>query len=82
MGERPLRLELEELEEKILSPFAQLNSKTRGRPRPEKECDLRPPYQRDRDRIIHSKAFRRLKHKTQVFLSPSGDHYRTTSPIP
>ena len=77
MGERPLRLELEELEEKILSPFAQLNSKTRGRPRPEEECDLRPPYQRDRDRIIHSKAFRRLKHKTQVFLSPSGDHYRT-----
>jgi dGTPase len=51
--------------------------KTKGRVREEQECDLRPAFQRDRDRIIHSKSFRRLKHKTQVFLSPTGDHYRT-----
>jgi dGTPase len=54
-----------------------LSMKTKGRAREEQECDLRPPFQRDRDRIIHSKSFRRLKHKTQVFLSPTGDHYRT-----
>jgi dGTPase len=67
----------EELEKKILSPYAQLSMKTKGRARAEQECDLRPAFQRDRDRIIHSKSFRRLKHKTQVFLSPTGDHYRT-----
>jgi dGTPase len=72
-----IRESLEEIEKKILSPHAQLSSKTKGRVRQEQECDLRPPFQRDRDRIIHSKAFRRLKHKTQVFLSPAGDHYRT-----
>jgi dGTPase len=72
-----IRESLEEIEKKILSPHAQLSSKTKGRARQEQECDLRPPFQRDRDRIIHSKAFRRLKHKTQVFLSPAGDHYRT-----
>lgn len=65
------------IEKQILSPYAALSSETRGRDRPEKECDLRTPYQRDRDRILHCKSFRRLKHKTQVFLSPEGDHYRT-----
>jgi dGTPase len=72
-----IRESLEEIEKKILSPHARLSSKTKGRAREEQECDLRPAFQRDRDRIIHSKAFRRLKHKTQVFLSPTGDHYRT-----
>ncbi len=68
---------LEDVEREVLSPYAQLSSETKGRAREERGCDLRPPFQRDRDRIIHSKAFRRLKHKTQVFLSPTGDHYRT-----
>jgi len=72
-----LREELEELEKKNLSPYAQLSSQSRGRQTEEKECDLRTRFQRDRDRIIYSKAFRRLKHKTQVFISPEGDHYRT-----
>ena len=67
----------EELEKTILSPYAALSSRTRGRERPEKPCDYRTDYQRDRDRILHCKSFRRLKHKTQVFLSPEGDHYRT-----
>ncbi len=68
---------LEENESRILSPFAQLSSRTRGRERSEEPCPIRPVFQRDRDRILHSKAFRRLIHKTQVFLSPWGDHYRT-----
>ena len=72
-----IREMLEAREEQNLHPRAQLSAKTRGRLRPEKECELRTCYQRDRDRILHSKAFRRLKHKTQVFLSPTGDHYRT-----
>lgn len=72
-----IRQILEEKEKKILSPFAQLSSETRGRKDPEEECSIRPAFQHDRDRIIHSKSFRRLKHKTQVFLAPSGDHYRT-----
>jgi dGTPase len=72
-----IRESLEKVEQEVLSPHAQLSSRTQGRVRKERECDLRPPFQRDRDRIIHSKAFRRLKHKTQVFLSPTGDHYRT-----
>jgi len=72
-----LRQILEEKEKKILSPYATLSSKTKGRLFPEPECPLRLAFQRDRDRILHSKAFRRLKHKTQVFLSPTGDHYRT-----
>lgn len=67
----------EALEEKILSPFAQLSCHTRGRVRKEEPCPVRTEYQRDRDRIIHSKAFRRLKHKTQVFIAPEGDHFRT-----
>ncbi len=72
-----IRESLEELERVTLSPHAQLSSQSKGRLREEEECDLRPAFQRDRDRIIHSKSFRRLKHKTQVFLSPTGDHYRT-----
>lgn len=76
-GSVVLRRELEEREERFLSPRAQLSRKTRGRLKPETECPLRTAYQRDRDRIVHCKAFRRLKHKTQVFLSPTGDHYRT-----
>ena len=60
-----------------LSPYASLSSMTQGRDREEEPCDIRPAYQRDRDRILHSKSFRRLKHKTQVFLAPEGDHYRT-----
>ncbi len=76
-GQRTIREELEELERRILSPFATLSSTSRGRPSYEEECPLRPAFQHDRDRIIHSKSFRRLKHKTQVFLAPAGDHYRT-----
>jgi len=74
---KTIREELEEQEKLILSPFAALSSKTKGRQLPEEECSLRPAFQHDRDRIVHSKSFRRLKHKTQVFLSPAGDHYRT-----
>ncbi len=74
---KTLREELEEQEKKILSPFAALSSMTKGRQFTEEECSLRPAFQHDRDRIIHSKSFRRLKHKTQVFLAPTGDHYRT-----
>lgn len=72
-----LREETLSWEEKRLSEFAMLSKNSKGRKRPEEECSLRTCYQRDRDRIIHSKSFRRLKHKTQVFLSPEGDHYRT-----
>ena len=72
-----IREEMEKLEEKILSPYAQLSSKSRGRQLDEKKCDIRMEFQRDRDRVVYSKAFRRLKHKTQVFISPEGDHYRT-----
>jgi dGTPase len=60
-----------------LSPLAQRSSGSRGRERPEEPCRLRTPYQRDRDRIVHCKSFRRLKHKTQVFIAPEGDHLRT-----
>lgn len=72
-----IRQMLEEKEKRFLSPYAQLSSQTRGRRVPEEECTIRPAFQHDRDRIIHSKSFRRLKHKTQVFLVPGGDHYRT-----
>ena len=72
-----IREEREDFEEKTLSEYAALSKNSRGREREEEPCPIRPCYQRDRDRIIHSKAFRRLKHKTQVFLAPSGDHYRT-----
>jgi dGTPase len=66
-----------ELEEHALSPLAVRSYETRGRARPESECSVRTPFQRDRDRILHSKPFRRLKGKTQVFIDPAGDHYRT-----
>lgn len=74
-----IRKQLEEHEENTLSPYAALNKKSSGRRTPEEDDDgdIRMPFQRDRDRITHSKTFRRLKHKTQVFLSPTGDHYRT-----
>lgn len=72
-----IREKLEAREERILSKYAQHSSKSRGRKFLEEECNIRTSYQRDRDRIIHSKAFRRLKHKTQVFIAPEGDHYRT-----
>lgn len=72
-----LRRFQEELEEKILGEYAAKSSRTRGRERPEEKCDIRTDFQRDRDRIIHCKSFRRMKHKTQVFISPEGDHYRT-----
>ncbi len=72
-----IREELEELEKNTLSPFAQLSCKSKGRQIEEVECDLRTRFQRDKDRIVYSKSFRRLKHKTQVFISPEGDHYRT-----
>jgi dGTPase len=65
------------LEEDALSPLAVRSYETRGRLRPEPESDVRTPFQRDRDRIVHSKPFRRLKGKTQVFIDPAGDHYRT-----
>lgn len=67
----------ERLELEMLSPYAQKVAESKGRAQPEDEDHYRTAFQRDRDRIIHSKAFRRLKHKTQVFISPEGDHYRT-----
>jgi dGTPase len=72
-----IREMLERIEYDTLVPRAAKSAETRGRDREEPEDDIRPSYQRDRDRIIHCKAFRRLKHKTQVFLAPEGDHYRT-----
>ncbi len=72
-----VRCELEQRERSLLAPFAAFSADSRGRLKEENECDYRMAFQHDRDRIIHSKAFRRLKYKTQVFLTPSGDHYRT-----
>jgi dGTPase len=72
-----IREGLEAREREILAPQAARSADSRGRLRPEAEDPIRPAFQRDRDRVIHSKAFRRLKHKTQVFLAPTGDHYRT-----
>lgn len=72
-----LREQTQRREDSLLSPFACRSAQSRGRARQEKECDIRTPFQRDIDRIVYSKAFRRLKHKTQVFLQPEGDHYRT-----
>jgi dGTPase len=68
---------IREAEARLLSPLAVRSYETAGRPRDEPECNVRTPFQRDRDRILHSKPFRRLKGKTQVFIDPSGDHYRT-----
>jgi dGTPase len=72
-----LREQLEAREREVLAPEAAKSAESRGRLRAEVEDDVRPAFQRDRDRIIHCKAFRRLKHKTQVFFAPTGDHYRT-----
>ncbi|MBE5874679.1 MAG: deoxyguanosinetriphosphate triphosphohydrolase [Lachnospiraceae bacterium] len=72
-----IRERLEQWEKDYLSPYASLSMNSQGRLKPEEQCDIRPVFQRDRDRIIHCKAFRRLKDKTQVFLTPEGDHYRT-----
>jgi len=72
-----IRESLEQWEKDYLSPYAALSMNSKGRKKTEEQCDIRPVFQRDRDRIIHCKAFRRLKDKTQVFLTPEGDHYRT-----
>jgi len=72
-----IREDLERREQDSLAPQAAKSAASKGRLRPEPEDDVRPAFQRDRDRIIHCKAFRRLKHKTQVFFAPTGDHYRT-----
>src|SRR5262245_17876369 len=72
-----IREQLEAREQEFLAPAAAKSSASRGRLKPEPEDPIRPVFQRDRDRVIHSKAFRRLKHKTQVFFAPTGDHYRT-----
>ncbi len=72
-----IREEMEIREHMLLSPYAAFSDESVGRRQGEEQCDIRPVYQRDRDRILHSKAFRRLKNKTQVFLTPKGDHYRT-----
>lgn len=72
-----IREEMEQREHALLSPYAAFSDESAGRDREEEPCDIRPVYQRDRDRILHSRAFRRLKNKTQVFLTPKGDHYRT-----
>ena len=72
MKEKTLKIEQE-----FLSPYAKMSKDTAGRDKPESPCPMRTDFQRDRDRILYSKAFRRLKNKTQVFYSPEGDHYRT-----
>jgi len=72
-----IREQQEDMEKRNLSEFATLSSNSKGRSREEAKCSIRTEFQRDKDRIIYSKAFRRLKHKTQVFISPEGDHYRT-----
>ncbi|MCM1375843.1 MAG: deoxyguanosinetriphosphate triphosphohydrolase [Muribaculum sp.] len=77
MVQMTIRESLEQWEEQYLSPYAALSKRSKGRQREEEPCDIRPVFQRDRDRILHSKSFRRLKDKTQVFLAPEGDHYRT-----
>jgi dGTPase len=77
MSSSSIREALEQRERETLAPQAARSAGSRGRLHPEVEDDVRPAFQHDRDRIIHSKAFRRLKHKTQVFFAPAGDHYRT-----
>jgi dGTPase len=75
--ERSIREMAEEREYEVLSPYAAHAGDSKGRDREEPQCEIRTVYQRDRDRILHSKSFRRLAHKTQVFIAPMGDHYRT-----
>lgn len=77
MKKQDYREFIEKQEKETLSPYASLSCESRGREKEVKPCPIRTEYMRDRDRIIHSKSFRRLKHKTQVFLLPMGDHYRT-----
>jgi dGTPase len=72
-----LRQDWQKWEDQYLSPYAARSSRSLGRLKPEEPCPIRTAYQKDRDKIIHSKAFRRLKHKTQVFIAPKGDHFRT-----
>ena len=72
-----IRLRTEEIEKNNLSQYAMHSQNSKGREKFEEKCDIRTDFQRDRDRIIHSKSFRRLKHKTQVFIAPEGDHFRT-----
>ena len=72
-----IRETIEQRDEQLLSPYATLSQRSRGREVDEPQCDIRPLFTRDRDRILHCKSFRRLKNKTQVFLTPTGDHYRT-----
>lgn len=72
-----IRNQIENWEEERLSPFASLSKFSKGRQTHEEKCEIRTDFQRDRDRILHSKSFRRLKHKTQVFIAPEGDHFRT-----
>lgn len=72
-----IRENMERWEQEYLSPYASLSMYSKGRGKEEEQCDIRPVFQRDRDRILHCKSFRRLKDKTQVFLTPEGDHYRT-----
>jgi len=77
MTKMTIRQHEEERERAELAPYACLSANSRGRKREEEPCDIRTCFIRDRDRILHSKSFRRLKHKTQVFIAPEGDHYRT-----
>src|SRR5262245_50775656 len=77
MPQASIRQRREKREHEILAKAAAKSDGTKGRMRPEPEDPIRPAFQRDRDRVIHCKAFRRLKHKTQVFFAPEGDHYRT-----
>ena len=72
-----IREQLESREKQMLAPWASLSAASAGRLRDEPQDDIRPVFQRDRDRILHCKSFRRLKDKTQVFITPDGDHYRT-----
>ena len=72
-----IRERIEQIEADTLSPYACRSVQSRGREKEEPQCDIRPVFQRDRDRILHCKSFRRMKGKTQVFLAPLGDHYRT-----
>ena len=75
--EKTIRERTIEIEHQTLSKYASFSDETKGRKKEENQCPVRTEYQRDRDRIIHCSSFRRLKHKTQVFLSPEGDYYRT-----